>query len=288
VLDELIQTVKHNPYITNIIQYTRDEKLFSSIREKIMDAQYDLVLDLQNNHRSHKLLEPLKSKTRRFEKHDFEKWMLVNLKINLMYNFPPIPVRYSKVLPKLKLDDQGLDLFLPENIKPDLDPKEKYIGFCPASKHYTKMWPYDYFEELGEILSLHKYRIVVFGGRNDKGICDLIASSIPGSINLCNDNELYKTAINMKQCHAIICNDSGLMHVATAIKVPVVAIFGSTVTEFGFTPYKAKSDVVQVENLKCRPCSHIGRNKCPQKHFHCMLRITPATVYLQLNHLLVS
>jgi heptosyltransferase-2 len=87
----------------------------------------------------------------------------------------------------------------------------------------------------------------------------------------------------MKMCKLIYCNDSGLMHLATAVKVPVIAFFGSTVKEFGFFPYKTKNTVLQIENLKCRPCTHIGRKSCPEKHFKCLNDITPQTAFAGLK-----
>lgn len=69
------------------------------------------------------------------------------------------------------------------------------------------------------------------------------------------------------------------MHLALAVNVPVIAIFGSTVKEFGFMPYKGKSLVLENNSLSCRPCSHFGLGECPQKHFKCMLDITPQFVF---------
>ncbi|MBI2419703.1 MAG: hypothetical protein HYV28_17710 [Ignavibacteriales bacterium] len=87
----------------------------------------------------------------------------------------------------------------------------------------------------------------------------------------------------MKKCIAIVANDSGLMHVACAAKIPVIALFGSTVKDFGFAPYQNKSDVIENNLVKCRPCSHFGRDKCPRKHFNCMMKSTPAMVYQRLT-----
>lgn len=288
ILDSLSQVVEHNPYINNIILYSKEVNKLPDFQKKIKDGNYDLILDLQNNLRSSRLLSPFRAKVKSFSKYSIRKWLLVNYKVNLMKSLPPIPVRYAAAVPELTLDKKGLDLFLPEDAHSKLPTGFRYIGLCPGSKHYTKMWPYDYYTELGEILFLHKYKVVIFGGKSDKAVCDLIAGHLPDVINLCNDDKLYETAVNMKQCKAIICNDSGLMHVASAMDVPLISIFGSTVTEFGFAPYNAKAQVMQIDNLECRPCTHIGRDTCPKKHFHCMLRITPATVFQQLNHLLVS
>ena len=94
------------------------------------------------------------------------------------------------------------------------------------------------------------------------------------------------TAADMMMCNLVYCNDSGLMHLATAVNVPVIAFFGSTVKEFGFFPYKSKSLVLERESVLCRPCTHIGRNRCPQKHFSCMLDITPTDALNSLNQVL--
>jgi heptosyltransferase-2 len=89
----------------------------------------------------------------------------------------------------------------------------------------------------------------------------------------------------MKMCKVVYTNDSGLMHLAAALKVPVMAFFGSTVKEFGFSPYNAKSFVLEIEGLSCRPCTHIGRKSCPKKHFKCMQEISPATAFNCLRKL---
>ncbi len=63
------------------------------------------------------------------------------------------------------------------------------------------------------------------------------------------------------------------MHIAAARRKKVVAIFGSTVREFGFFPYRTESIVVERAGLPCRPCSHIGLDRCPRGHFKCMKEI---------------
>ena len=73
---------------------------------------------------------------------------------------------------------------------------------------------------------------------------------------------------------------------ATAVGTPVVAIFGSSVKEFGFYPYRAQSTVLENNEAKCRPCSHIGKKACPKKHFMCMLEIMPEIVFNKVMEIL--
>lgn len=172
------------------------------------------------------------------------------------------------------LDNAGLELFLPDNIYHKINGNNT-IGFCPGSRHFTKQWPVDYFIELGKLLAGTGYKIVLFGGKDDRDLCKQISSSIPKALDLSNDNLLLQTATDMKSCKSIICNDSGLMHLACAVNVPVILIMGSTVKEFGFKPYLNRNLIFENNLLSCRPCSHIGRKNCPKKHFKCMLELNP-------------
>jgi heptosyltransferase-2 len=88
---------------------------------------------------------------------------------------------------------------------------------------------------------------------------------------------LMHTAALLQLCHLLLSNDSGLMHMATALRVPVVAIFGPTVQEFGFYPFKASAQVVSTA-LACRPCSTKGSTRCPRGHHQCMQQVTVAQV----------
>ena len=88
------------------------------------------------------------------------------------------------------------------------------------------MWPEKYFVDLGKLLEKNNYTVVLFGGKNDKQICENIASELSSPINLCNDDDIFQTAADMKKCRLLYCNDSGLMHTATAMNVPVIAFFG--------------------------------------------------------------
>ncbi len=86
-----------------------------------------------------------------------------------------------------------------------------------------------------------------------------------------------QTAALLQQCRLLLSNDSGLMHMATALKTPVIAMFGPTVQEFGFYPFHAQARVVSTK-LPCRPCSSKGSLRCPKGHHQCMLNISTEQV----------
>ena len=286
VREEYADVIKLNPYIDKKLLFKKDDKSNSILKEQLRNNNYELVIDLQNNLRSNKIVSSLKINSVNFDKRSFDKFLLVNFKINKLREAPPIPVRYSNTIQNLKLDEKGLDLFTDKSANLELNGKNNLIGFCPGARHFTKRWPKEYFIELGNKLTQNGYTIVLFGGKIDKEICAELINSISGAINLSNNDELLQTVADMKLCKAVVCNDSGLMHTASVTGTKVIAIFGSTVKEFGFAPYNCNNLILENNSLTCRPCSHIGRSDCPKKHFDCMNSIKPELVFEKLKSFL--
>ncbi len=285
---EYYDLLKLNPYINKIHLFDHEESETDKFESAIQRNKYDLVIDLQNNIRSKNLLKNCSAEIVSLKKNNIKKFLLIHFKINKLKNAPPIPEKYARTIKDFELDNEGLDLFTDKNsFYFDAD-TTKLIGLCPGAKHFTKMWSKDYFIELGNLLEQNGYQVVLFGGKNDKQLCTEIKSELSNTIDLSNNDDILQTAADMKMCKTIFCNDSGLMHTAIAVKVPVIAFFGSTVREFGFTPYKSKSVVLENDKLSCRPCSHIGRSKCPKKHFKCMLDISPQLAYNKLKSFIIT
>ncbi len=286
IREEYADVLKQNPFIDNKFLLKKNDKSNIDLIERLRINNYELVIDLQNNLRSKKVVSLLKIKCVKFDKRSFDKFLLVNFKINKLREAPQIPIRYSNTIQNLKLDEQGLDLFTDKSANAELSGKNNLIGFCPGARHFTKRWPKEYFVELGNKLTQNGYRIVLFGGKIDKEICAELVDKISGAINLSNNDELLQTAADMKLCKAVVCNDSGLMHTASATGTKIIVIFGSTVKEFGFAPYNCSNLILENNSLTCRPCSHIGRSDCPKKHFDCMKSIEPEFVFEKLKSFL--
>jgi len=284
--EELFDILKDNPQLTNVYKYSKQSSGKKELLRSLKSNKYELIIDLQNNNRSTALTSKLQGKIVWFKKNNLKKFLLVRFKINFLKGLPQIPVRYAHSA-GINLDDDGLEIFTNETADKKLKLNEKYIGLCPGAKHFTKRWPKEYFIELGKKLELAGYKIVLFGGPDEINLCKEIANELSDPLNLCNES-ILKTAANMKMCKLIYTNDSGTMHLASAVKVPVIAFFGSTVKEFGFFPYKAKSIELEVDKLKCRPCTHIGRKSCPLTHFKCMKEISPELAFNSLEKFQVS
>jgi len=280
--EEYEDLLKNNPYINKIYNYTNHKFEKHNIFNSLLNEEYDLTIDLQNNIRSKELVRLLKCDKLKFKKNNFRKFLLVHFKINKLKSAPPIPVRYLNALNNITLDKEGLDFFTDNDINDDLKDNDNMIGLCPGAKHFTKQWPKESFIELGKKLENEGYKVVLFGGDDELKTCDEIEEKLQNALNLSNTSILQLGA-DMKMCKAVYTNDSGLMHLASAVKVPVISFFGSTVKEFGFFPYNAKSVVLENKELSCRPCTHIGRSSCPKVHFNCMRLITPDIAFQALK-----
>ncbi len=272
----------HNPHISSLVLYNREKDKVAKLLTELQENGYDAVIDLQNNFRSAEIRKALNTKEYVFNKRTVDKFLFVNFKINRLTDAPGIPERYALTVSGLTLDEKGLELYTDKTASPAIAGFKNLVGFAPGSRHFTKMWPAEYYEKLGIQLSEAGYRIVLLGGSDDLAVCTEISDKIPGAVNLCNKDDLLQTAADMKGCIAVVCNDSGMMHTACASGIPVLTFFGSTVKEFGFTPYKNRNLILENKFLTCRPCSHIGRERCPKGHFKCMLEITPDEAYKAL------
>jgi heptosyltransferase-2 len=166
------------------------------------------------------------------------------------------------------------------------------IGFAPTARHFTKRWPPERFIEAGIALaSTAHVKILVFGGKNEIEYCaDIVhmintAVNAPAAENCASEFTLMESAAVMDRCDVVVTNDSGLMHLAAARQRKIVALFGSTVAEFGFFPYGAKSIVLEKKSLPCRPCTHIGRSECPLGHLSCLTDIPARDVVAAVKKL---
>jgi lipopolysaccharide heptosyltransferase II len=308
-IDYLIRTeyadlVKFNPHLTHTLQYdvqTRKKGL-RELREYLKKQGYDAVFDLHRNFRSFYLRRfSSKSLFLKVNKNRIIRFLLIKFNINLykkIYDNPlSIAEKYLKTASKLMevRNDLKLDLYLPQKIADkgkQLWRKLEFENFgliiAPGSRHFTKRWPTELYSEL--IMKIHQtygWRTLLVGSPEESSLAeDIQKKTGNGACEVAAGYfSLLQTAALIKACPLFISNDSGLMHVAAAFEKPQIAIFGSTTQELGFFPVNPRAVVVENQNLKCRPCTHIGRESCPKKHFKCMVEITPQRVLKTINEM---
>ncbi len=270
--------VENNHYIDKV--HFLDKNFYETIN--ILKAEkFDYIIDLHHNLRTSLVKLHLKSKSFSFDKLNFKKWLLVNFKFNSMPKLHIVD-RYVDTLKNfnIKKDEKGLDFFIPKKDEIALSKiseklTHKYIVFVIGAKHQTKRLPN---EKIISICKKINFPIILLGGKEDKKNALEIFNCVKKNnfqqliFNVCGDFNLNQSASIVKQAELIITHDTGLMHIASAFHKKIISIWGNTVKEFGMYPYLSNknSKIIEVENLSCRPCSKIGYNKCPKKHFKCM------------------
>lgn len=145
-----------------------------------------------------------------------------------------------------------------------------YYCLCPASVWFTKQLPEKKWNELIQKLDNHS-TIYLLGAPSDFELCERIKNEGTNKniINLAGQLNLLDSAALMKDAKRNFVNDSGPLHIASAMNAPVTAFFCSTIPEFGFGPLSDDSQVLEVQNLDCRPCGLHGHKECPKGNFKC-------------------
>lgn len=283
--------VDNNPHINKV--WTIEKEITEVVKE-LKNEKFDFIIDLHHNLRTYRLKNNLKTKSSSFPKLNFEKWLMVNFKINRLPS-KHIVDRYFETVKDLgvKNDYIGLNFFIaPENeIDYDLLPSNfrgNYISFAIGAQLQTKKLP---LEKIKDICLQLKLPIILLGGKEDEITGNEISKINPDLIfNLCGKLNLQQSASVIKQSSLVICHDSGLMHIGSAFKKKTISIWGNTIPEFGMFPYQPGNEknckIIQVENLSCRPCSKIGYNVCPKKHFNCMNQISNEKIVAAVHEMI--
>ena len=164
---------------------------------------------------------------------------------------------------------------------------DEIVCIAPGSVWATKRWLPEGFAQVADWLAMNgQHKVVLVGSNDDAELAEEISdrcSSRP--VNACGKLSWLESAALISKSKAVLSNDSAPMHLAVAMKTPVVAIFGSTVPEFGFYPYGKRNQIVQKE-LYCRPCGIHGKKRCPEGHFRCMKEISADEVCQGLSRIL--
>ena len=194
---------------------------------------------------------------------------------------------YLKILNGINLfaDDTRLDLFIGEDEKKSaqkmlqdfgISSNKKIIGINPGATYGTaKQWLLDRFAKLSDLLHQKSYEIIIFGGPGEEGLGKKISAMMNHNpLDLAGKTTLRQAFALINECDCFITNDSGLMHIAAALDIPLVAIFGST-NPITTSPHSQKKKILRIP-VECSPCMKPDCIK--EKHF-CMENISVEMVF---------
>jgi ADP-heptose:LPS heptosyltransferase len=260
-----------NPYIDSVFTF---EKEIDEVIDDLKKEHYDFIVDLHRNLRSTRLKRKLKKPSASFPKLNKQKFLYTTFKKDVMPNIHIVD-RYFEATASLKVknDQKGLDFFIPKKDQVDLKAfklEAGYIGFSIGAQFATKRLPN---HKIIEIIKKIEKTVVLLGGPEDSENAIDIKKACENVVNLVGELNLNQSASLVQQADSIISHDTGLMHIAAAFQKKIISVWGNTTPKLGMYPYmpaNPENFTTHEVELNCRPCSKIGYQKCPKKHFHCM------------------
>jgi len=282
--------VEGNPYLDEVIVYDKDGKHKSWWRSikfagRLKKKKFDLAVILHPSNRLH-LITFLAGIPRRLG-YNRKLGFLVNLrKEHKKQEGRKHEAEYNlELLFALGISGNPHDLFMPirqdsENYVEELFRKEgisqtdKILAINPGASCPSKIWPAENFARVAEkLVGLHNFKVLILGGPKETDLADKLVREIKSkAINLAGKTSVSQLASILKRCSLFISNDSGPVHIASAIGVPVVSIFGRN--QPGLSPRRwgplGKADKYLHKDVGCIQC--LAHN-C-EKEFTCLKAIT--------------
>jgi heptosyltransferase-2 len=276
--------------VSQVVALEPDEPL-TQLAGHLRGLQPTHGLDLHGSLRSAALRLLVRCRWSGYTKRKLVRTLLVATKLDLYRNNLSVAERYFEAARQL-------------DVRPDGGPPEFFLGaaarervarwlaerhlenaplaaLAPGAAHATKRWPIPHWQALAERLRGEGYRLVVLGGPEDRGAAQQLG---PLADSAAGEFTLQETGACLARAKVLVSGDTGVMHMATGVGTPVVALFGPTVRAFGFFPYQARATVLE-QDLSCRPCSTMGTARCPLGHHRCLVDILPDQVAAAVERL---
>ena len=275
--------VVENPHLTRVIELAPNERIIDLARRlRPLGATHGL--DLHGSLRSAALRWLVPCQWSGYSKRKFARTTLISTKINIYGRPVPVAERYFEAARELDVAPDGgpPEFFLaPAAIthmkywlaEVGLNQK-RFAVIAPGAAHGTKRWPIAHWQALTARLQQLGYGVVAVGGPGDRELANALGA---GVVNVAGEFTLQETGACLARAAVVVSGDTGVMHMATGVGTPVVALFGPTVEPFGFFPYTKRAEVLELD-LDCRPCSAMGTARCPLGHHHCLEEISPDQV----------
>ena len=277
--------VADNPHISDVVTLAPDEPV-RDLARRLRAFSPTHGLDLHGSLRTRALRWLVSCRWRGYRKRKLARGLLISTKIDLYGKALPVPERYFAAARHLDVwpDGEGPEFYLADVARDRVTAWLAARGLgdaplavlAPGAAHATKRWPPAHWLALAERLRAAGLSPVVVGGPDDRGLAQQLAAGGHGT-SAAGELSLQETGALLARARLAGSGDTGVMHMATGVHTPVVALFGPTVRQFGFFPYQSRSVVLE-RPLDCRPCSAMGSRRCPLGHHRCLDDIAPGDV----------
>ena len=251
--------------------------------ESVRARRWDVVCDLSGSGRSRRLLAAVSAgRVLRVRKQTWQRFAFVRLRRvgGARVSLEPAIDRLFTTVAPLGIERGGRVPFLAERD----DSAADVVVVAPGAGRETKRWDEARFAEVAERLVASGKRVVVVAATHEREIAEAVVRDLDPrrAVLSLHDDPSGLPAI-VRAAGVALTNDSGLMHVAEACGVPVVAIFGPTHPRLGFAPLRADSVVLHT-GIECSPCDIHGPARCPKGHHRCMTEISVDRVLGEVEH----
>jgi heptosyltransferase-2 len=275
-----------NPAVMEVIIFDKHAKLIDKLKLffALGKRKFDLVVDLRNSFFGAFL--PVRKRNLFFGP---LRWIPAKIKhMKEKHLFWANLCDYSKRDKKyqsLTITARDIDYINSILAKENLTDNAKLVVIAPGARSQIKRWDKENFSQLCRRLIQDGSQIVLVGDSPDQPICNYIAQAdVPGKIlNLCAKTNFGQLSALLKAARLLITNDSAVMHLASYLNLPVVAIFGPT-NEAKYGPWSSRSAVVK-KDIFCRPCE---KAQCRFGSLKCLTSINPADVLKQVKAMLAD
>lgn len=292
--------LKYHPGVKDVIEFDKRgrDSGFSGVwnfARKLRNRRFDLVLSLHKSYRTSLLLFLSRIPKRvgfREASFSFLYHSLATRK-DLTHEV----LRNLAIFRALGIEPEDLSqelvLALPEESKRYAEKllipftERKIIGIAPGSVWKTKRWSVSGFRDVCQHFLDQGIGIVVVGGQDDASYAESIVADLDGPVlNLCGTLSLTESAAVIARLDTLVSNDTAPLHMASALRTPVAAVFCATIPEFGFGPWRVPYRVIETKGLKCRPCGSHGGQVCPTGTEDCIKGIKSVEVIHAVESLL--
>ncbi len=292
--EEYRELVVHDPAVGHVRGLERDAGGFEDLVSMSAELEdCDLIVDLHGNLRTGVLTFRQRAPVLRAPRYRLRRMALVHARALRPQPPPRAAERYALAL-------------RPLGIRVDAEPRvhaspasEEWaeswlaswtkgappVALLPGARHATKRWPDERWAELFAGLRREGHPLLVVSLEAERKAMPAFAAAVAadGGTRWASEG-LGRVAALLSRCRAAVSHDSGLMHLAAARGLKVVAIFGSTAPELGFAP-AGDGHHLLCRHEPCQPCTLHGRESCPRDHFRCMRGIETAQVLEPIERL---
>jgi len=288
VREDFLDLIRENPHLTHAIGLRRSDGLRGVVQlvRTINRSNYDVIYDAHRSLRTLVMMPLLRARLKFYYRKQY-----VRRNLSLIFKIPlwGKPKRFLEkfIEPLAPLgvayDHRGPELFLPNHFASPMPPGfgPSVVGLIPSAQWPGKRWPEDRFRQLLiKLMAETDSQFIVFGGHGDH-FCRSIVKDLSADrvFNAQGKWNLMQSGKALSECQYVIANDTGLMHMADALGIPSVLIFGPTSADLGCKPFDPRSQIVE-KALWCRPCSKNGQALCIRAKRYCLLNIMPDDVLL--------